>query len=251
MVVKGIVFFLTQFYFLLAFAAWEPEAYCRDQSKDLISLEEESYLKLKDRVFTALQNTWCSKEKAELMMDLVMLEKPKKIVEVGVFTGSSFLPLAAAVKHLNHGHLFGIDAWSNDVAVEGIDQRDPNYAWWKKVDMKSVKNQFQDLLNQWSLKRYCTIYDRSSREAVANFQDGEIDILHLDGSFSKEGFAEDVRLFFPKVKEGGLVIISNLLFVVMGEAPRFETYIDLWEECETISDVNDFSTIVLRKISQN
>ncbi len=44
-----------------------------------------------------------------------------------------------------------------------------------------------------------------SHQAVDLFQDGSLDFIYIDGDHSYEGAKRDIKLWFPKVKKGGLV----------------------------------------------
>jgi hypothetical protein len=112
---------------------------------------------LKTSVCQYLSDSWVSPEKAQLMMDLILLIQPKVCVDIGSFTGSSALPVAAVLKHLNSGKVYLIDAWSNKEAIKYIRTNDPNYAWWSTLDMKNIKNQCLNTIHNWSLENYCQV----------------------------------------------------------------------------------------------
>lgn len=59
-------------------------------------------------------------------MDVVYTTRPGVCVEIGAFTGSSVLPVAATLKYLGAGKIFAIDAWSNEEAVRYLSPNDPN-----------------------------------------------------------------------------------------------------------------------------
>src|SRR5690348_4614810 len=94
---------------------WDPE-YCFPDD-DISVLDDFIFKNLKEDMVSCLKNSWCSKEKIQLLMDLVYMTKPEVCVEIGAFTGSSVLPVAATLKYLQHGTMIAIDAWSNAEAV--------------------------------------------------------------------------------------------------------------------------------------
>ena len=109
------------------------------------ALHDVTYQRLKAEVQNRLVNTWCSSEKAGLIMDLIVSEKLKTCVEIGVFTGSSFLPIASSIQYLSQGHVYAIDAWSNAEAIKYMDDEDPNKNWWACVDMRQAHSFFQNI----------------------------------------------------------------------------------------------------------
>lgn len=225
-----------------ASAFWDPEEVLE---KDVSSIDEAAYIELKDKVLASLKNSWCSVEKTHLLMDLVLLEKPQVCVEIGAFIGSSSLPIAATLKFLGEGHLFAVDAWSNQVATRYWPDTDPNKAWWGALDMNAVQNMFNSLMEQWDLSDTCTPIALPSEEALSQFD--KIDFLHLDGDYSEIGALKDVELYLPKVKSGGYVLLSNFFTMVNGKQPKLAAFCKLLESCDILSDIEKENVILFRK----
>src|ERR1700683_5195449 len=90
---------------------------------------------------------WCSVEKAHILAGCVTSMGGGTVVEIGVYTGRSFLPMALAVKHCGKGIAIGIDAWNPEVAAEGEDKA--NAQWWKEtVPHDWVENTFREKMNE-------------------------------------------------------------------------------------------------------
>lgn len=208
------------------------------------TLPDVEFQKLKTRVIKYLDNSWCSSKKAELLMDLIFAIRPKICVEVGVFSGSSVLPVAATLNYLKTGCIYAIDAWSNLDAVKYMSTSDPNYTWWSQVNMKEAKNKFTVLINQWHLRSCCYVIHATSEMAISQIP--EIDFLHLDGNFCEEGALIDVGLFLPRVKPGGYVLLSNLFQVIDNKLTRMSSMWRLFDECEIIYEL-DNNTALFRK----
>lgn len=201
---------------------------------------------LKTSVNEYLKNSWCSNEKASLLIDLIASERPNVCVEIGVFTGSSTLPILATLKSLKHGKLIAIDSWSNNEATKNLEDTDPNKTWWAEVDMPSVKNTFYQMLRSWALQPYCKIIQKSSLEAVDEV--GDIDFLHLDGDYSEKGSLEDVAFYLPKVKSNGYILVSNLHVFINNKHPRKKAFALLFKSCKVICRIEDGNAVLLKKI---
>ena len=82
---------------------------------------------------------WCSQEKALMLIDLTLELKPKVCVDIGVFGGSSLYPVAATLKFLDSGLIFGIDPWDKSETLKSFDPvRDQDsYKWWDDIDYPS------------------------------------------------------------------------------------------------------------------
>ncbi len=224
-------------------ADWDPKECFFD--KDLSILEEEGFTKLKTTVIDHLKDSWCSKEKASLLMDLILIEQPAVCVEVGAFTGSSSLPIATALSLLQKGTLYAVDAWSNNDAVQYLVDDDPNKDWWSKVDMDAVFNIFQEMIDTWKLTAYCKPVKQPSDQAIRDFD--QIDFLHLDGDYSEIGSLRDVELYLPKVKSGGYILFSNLYVMVKGKQPKQKAFCALFESCEMVCGIDRDNAILFRK----
>lgn len=198
----------------------------------------------KSQVFKTIEGSWCSKEKASLIMDTIFYASPEVCVEIGVFTGSSFLPIVTALSCCGQGHAYAVDAWSNVEAVKGIPDSE-HYTWWSSVDMKSVYNTFCRTLSNPELSSYFTIISLPSDIAYSSFEG--IDFLHLDGSFSGNQSRKDFELYFPKVNSGGYILLSNAFFSIDHHFFKVETLCDLIDRCEVISEVDNNSTILFQK----
>lgn len=212
---------------------------------DISVLSSPAYKDLKANVTKYLTNSWCSAEKTNLLMDVVLLTRPEVCVEIGAFTGSSVLPVAATLKYLGHGKIFAVDAWSNAEVVKYLDNNDPNKAWWSQVNMNDVYNIFQKMIQTWDLGSYCIPCRNPSDKAV--HQIGSIDFLHLDGDYSETGSLQDVSLYLPKVKSGGYVLLSNLFTMVNGKQPKMKAFCALFESCEMVAEIEHDNAVLFRK----
>jgi hypothetical protein len=235
-----LILFLSTFC-MIADATWNQDA-VTSSTKILTSPEFQS---LENKVLEAVKGTWCSEEKAQLILELIVLSQPENCVEIGTFTGSSAIPLLAGISFINHGHAYMIDAWSNKEAVKNLDENDPHTQWWATVDMQIAKTQFLSMLTQWSFEKYCTIYATTSAKAVPKIP--EIDFLHLDGNFSEKGAKEDTTLYLPKVKQGGYILISNLYFTINGVKQKKEALWPIFDTCEIIAEIEHGNSILFRK----
>ncbi len=171
-------------YLSLNFADWEPKAIW--ENADISFLENTNFLHLKENITIALKGSWCSNEKINLLMDLILIEKPKICVEIGAFTGSSILPVAAVLAYHAQGKVYAIDGWSNAVTVKNLDEKDPNKNWWRSVDMNAVHDSFVALMKFWQVTKFVQEVALSSEVASLEIPD-EIDFIHLDGDYSEVG----------------------------------------------------------------
>lgn len=198
-----------------------------------------------DNVFEYLKGSWCSQEKAKLIMELVISQQLATCVEVGTFSGSSALPMLVGLEYLKKGHAYLIDAWSTQEAVKGLDQDDPNAKWWSTLDMNAVKNQLLHMLGSWNLAPYCTVIHATSENAKSQL--GSIDFLHLDGNFSASGAILDTDLYLPLVKSGGYILVSNTLLTAKQIPTKMKALWPLFDQCAIVSEIENGNVFLFRK----
>jgi predicted O-methyltransferase YrrM len=164
---------------------------------------------------------WCSREKAEKLMDLIFDTHPKICVEIGVFGGSSIYPTASALKYLKNGIVYAIDPWSKEECLKGYAPGDPNYGWWDMLDQEKIYEGFQAMLNRFDLASFCKTLRMTSEQAVLQFQDETIDILHIDGNHTEQVALADARMFLPKVKKGGYIWFDDANWSTTNKAVQY------------------------------
>jgi predicted O-methyltransferase YrrM len=174
---------------------------------------------------------WCSREKALTIARIVLEERPKICVEIGVFGGRSLMPCAAALRHNGEGEIYGIEAWSPNIAIEQATDA-INDDWWSKVDFAGIKRAFYQFAAAANLTAHVRLIEAPSGRAAGLFD--SIDFLHIDGSHSMVNAAEDVILYARKVRSGGIVVFDDINW--KSTAPAREL---LGALCDTVTVLQD------------
>lgn len=226
-------------------AEWQAEYLPLENEKTLEVLNNPALSTLKNRVYGYIKNSWCSQEKAKLLLELIVITKPKVCVEIGAFTGSSTLPILAGLRYLKQGNAYIIDAWSSKEAIRGLPSTDPNNIWWGSLNMKDIKNQFDRMINTWFFHPFCQTLQMTSKEAVSRIP--EIDFLHLDGNFSEEGALLDSELYVPKVVPGGYILLSNALIMIGNKPAKMKALWPIFDQCDIVCEIEQGNTLLFRK----
>jgi len=174
---------------------------------------------------------WCSREKALIIARTVLQERPHICVEIGIFGGRSLIPCAAALRHIGEGVIYGIEAWSPNVAIANPTNL-VNDDWWSKVDFTGIKQAFFRFVSATNLTQQVRVVEAPSGRAAALFD--KIDFLHIDGSHSAFNAAEDVILYASKVRPGGIVVFDDVNW--QSTAPARELLAGF---CDTITVLKD------------
>lgn len=148
---------------------------------------------------------WCSKFKASVLVDLVLMLKPDTVVEIGVFGGKSLVPMGIACKANQRGVVYGIDPWATASSTEGMDGENLN--WWGSIDHEAIYQGLVKKVKAFKLNDRISLLRSTSEDAGPL---GTIDILHVDGNHSEKAALFDVLKWVPYVRSGGAIIMDDL-----------------------------------------
>src|SRR6266446_6257059 len=126
---------------------------------------------------------------------LVDVLRPRKIVELGTYNGVSYSAMCQAVKTLGMAtSCFAIDTWKGD----------ENAGFYGE----NIYRDFAAFHDQ----RYGT-FSRLVRstfdDAVDHFQDGSIDLLHIDGLHTYKAVRHDYQSWLPKLSRRAIVLFHD------------------------------------------
>lgn len=165
-------------------------------------------LAVKQNVFQAMDllEGWCSKDKASILIDLVLALKPQVVVEIGVFGGKSLVPMAYALKSNQKGKIYGIDPWVASISATGMT---PEHAeWWSAIDHEQIMQALITKIGEFELNDFVQLMRETSQDA--HIPKLPIDLLHIDGNHSAEASYFDVTKWVPQVRSGGIIVFDDL-----------------------------------------
>lgn len=178
---------------------------------------------------------WCSAQKAFLVADWILNNNIELAVEVGIYGGKSLVPMAHAMRFAGRGVVYGIEPWSNAIALE-IPTNEANDSWWKSVDLAAVKCRFLHYLTENDLSDIIKIIEISSDEALQVFSSPrfaqKIDLVHIDGSHAEEQALRDVSSWLPLIRPQGIIVLDDICWPSVEPALRF-----LEDNCKQIAAV--------------
>ncbi len=148
---------------------------------------------------------WCSLPKAFTLAGIVLAIRPEVSVEIGVYGGRSLIPMALAHQAIGRGAVWGIDPWSNHVAVReqttNVDRE-----WWGKSDLEGL---FRKVMSAIELNQLAPFTKIIRNESQFVPPPRGISLLHVDGSHSDTA-TRDIVAFAPNVTVGGFVVMDDL-----------------------------------------
>lgn len=150
---------------------------------------------------------WCTPEKAEALAAMVIALRPQLSVEIGVWGGSSFIPIALAHKRNGYGTAIGIDPWNSSESIKN--EAPEHVAHWSSVDHERVYQGFMATVKRLELEPFVQIIRKTSDQTDVP---GAIGLLHIDGNHQKQAIVDVIR-FAPHVLRGGLCVMDDLNWV--------------------------------------
>lgn len=164
---------------------------------------------------------WCTREKSDALVDLVLTAHPRTCVEIGVFGGRSLIAIGMALRALDEGGMaYGIDPWRLEAALEG-DVGEENRDWWSnKVDLDDVHRSCMTAIWTAGLEPHVTVIRAASQHVARLFPGKSIDVIHCDGNHSEASSLRDVRTYVPLLKDGGYFLFDDSDWATTQKAVR-------------------------------
>ena len=128
----------------------------------------------------------------ELMREL----KPRVFVELGVWKGESYFTFCqSAAEHMMETRCYGIDTWRGDVHMG---EHDPQIA----TDVAKYNRRYSS---------FSELKQMTFKEALPDFADGSIDLLHIDGAHTYENVKIDFESWLPKLSPHGVILFHDVM----------------------------------------
>ena len=133
----------------------------------------------------------------EFVYDLINFVKPKMITELGSQYGCSLFTFCQSVKDNNlNTKIRAVDMWSGDIGAPDTGE-----------EVFALVNKIKDTyFSELDIKLYQMRFD----DALPDFEDESIDILHIDGGHTFEDVDHDLKTWLPKLSKDGIILFHDV-----------------------------------------
>jgi len=154
----------------------------------LINAVAASFVKIRAWTFSAWQDL------VPALFSIFAVLRPRRFVELGVHNGMSFFSACQISDHLGlQTQCIAVDTWLGDAHAS--------------FHSREVFDQFvKTLKDVYPQQHYIESY---FSDALACFDDGSIDLLHIDGFHSYDAVKQDFETWLPKMSQVGVVIFHD------------------------------------------
>ncbi|WP_253610235.1 MULTISPECIES: class I SAM-dependent methyltransferase [unclassified Bradyrhizobium] len=126
---------------------------------------------------------------------LVNGQRPKKLVELGTHYGASYFAFCQAIEKLTLGTTcYAIDTWKGD-----------QHAGFYDEEVYAIVTAHNNAL----YSRFSRLVRATFDDSVTYFEDGAIDLLHIDGLHTFEAAQHDFQTWRPKLSESAIVLLHD------------------------------------------
>jgi len=143
-----------------------------------------------------------------IIRDMLLEERPRTCVEVGVYEGGLSEMLLEAGKEFLRSYTI-VDSWAAGYESTG--------KTFTQADMDCVAKACKTMAERYPC---ADVWHMSSTQGAALTEDNSVDFWHTDGDHSLAGIKSDIESWLPKMRNGGLMTGDNYEIPTVAEGVK-------------------------------
>lgn len=182
--------------------------------------------------YTVHMEGWATPERCEEMATRIIETNARVCIDIGVFAARSTISMGFAARELGASHVYGIDPWKIESAVEG-DNVEENARWWRESsNLEKMHTETMHAIWSHRLDPWVTIIRNGSQHVAQLFP--VIDFINIDGCHTEVASCRDVNLYLPRLRSGGYLTFDDADWATTQPALKL-----IEEQCDLIKVMND------------
>jgi hypothetical protein len=126
---------------------------------------------------------------------LVRIARPRIIVELGTHSGNSYFSICQAVRQYETGsNCYAVDTWQGDAHA---------FSYGEEI-YEMVRRH-----NKENYASFSKLLRMTFDEALSKFENGSVDLLHIDGLHTYDAVKHDFETWLPKLAPGAIVLFHD------------------------------------------
>jgi glycosyltransferase involved in cell wall biosynthesis len=152
--------------------------------------------------------------KVSLVAALAELQRLTTFIEIGVYRGRSFFPIAWSFAR-RQGMSFGVDPYTRAAAIEADlpgEVADTVRRFIETTDYERLYREAQQRLFELGLQGSAHLLRLTSDSAIEMFRrmNTQAGLVHVDGNHDTRCVTADVANYVPLLREGGLLVLDDI-----------------------------------------
>jgi predicted O-methyltransferase YrrM len=159
----------------------------------------------------------CDHLKGSIIKKYVSKLKAKLCVEIGVFKGSSLMYFIESLVETN-GKVIGIDpylldSFKNDIPDIKSKELIYDVLFTKQEILDKIYDELYETIHNNNLTSHVNLIRDTSENISKQFKKQSIDVIHIDGNHDEVNVSNDIKLYLPLIKDGGVIIMDDINWI--------------------------------------
>lgn len=151
--------------------------------------------------------SWFSPQLQAIWTEILLREKPTKLLEIGSFEGRSAVFMIETLANLQHIELHCIDPWTGSQEHAGMELGNLQQVFHNNISIAEAKAEFTP-----NIQLYPTTSDVALPVLLSNVGRGYFDFIYVDGSHEAADVLFDAVNAFKLLRGGGVMVFDDYLW---------------------------------------